>query len=221
MAALQRTESEVEAEFEVVDSTVMDEPLLAAIQGDDLATVESAPLDCLLKPTTAKTYALHEACEHGSMRVVKFLVEQAGCDVNARDAQQWTPLHYAAAFDEGPADDLVNFLLSHGADAALEDEDGDTPLDCCDDACDAQALLLASASDFGDYETWARAVARDATFGAYVQRARPKYVRDALRHELCLLARQAAPQPAASPEAFLLGSHGGHAVFAHLLPYLA
>ena len=127
MAALQRTESEVEAEFEVVDSTVMDEPLLAAIQGDDLATVESAPLDCLLKPTTAKTYALHEACEHGSMRVVKFLVEH-GCDVNARDAQQWTPLHYAAAFDEGPADDLVNFLLSHGADATLEDEDGDTPL---------------------------------------------------------------------------------------------
>ena len=154
------------------------------------------------------------------MRVVKFLVEH-GCDVNARDAQRWTPLHYAAAFDEGPADDLVNFLLSHGADATLEDEDGDTPLDCCDDACDAQALLLASASDFGDYETWARAVARDATFGAYVQQARPKYVRDALRHELCLLARQAAPQPAASPEAFLLGSHGGHAVFAHLLPYLA
>ena len=96
-----------------------------------------------------------------------------------------------------------------------------TPCDCCDDACDAQALLLASASEFGDYETWARAVARDATFGAYVQRARPRYVRDALRHELCLLARQAAPQPAASPEAFLLGSHGGHAVFAHLLPYLA
>ena len=39
MAALQRTESEVEAEFEVVDSTVMDEPLLAAIQGEERCEV--------------------------------------------------------------------------------------------------------------------------------------------------------------------------------------
>ena len=138
MAALQRTESEVEAEFEVVDSTVMDEPLLAAIQGDDLATVESAPLDCLLKPTTAKTYALHEACEHGSMRVVKFLVEH-GCDVNARDAQQWTPLHYAAKVNSA---DCVRILLNGGADASLKTKGGCTAADWARQCSAADALAL-------------------------------------------------------------------------------
>ena len=32
------------------------------------------------------------------MDVVRFLLEEAEHDIDIRDAQQWTPLHYAAAF---------------------------------------------------------------------------------------------------------------------------
>ena len=236
--SLQRTQSEVEdveMDFEAVDTSVMDEPLLAAIHGNDVATVAAAGVAETAKPTTAKTYALHEACEHGSMDVVRYLVEVAGADVNCRDPQDWTPLHYAATFqrdddgDDGAECALVNYLLSHGADVRAEDEDGDTPLAAAiderdDDAGVPVSRLLESVEAFDSYEAWALHHARDAEFGAYVLRTRPKLVRDAERHEFAALfaAAEARPIAAHAPEAFLLGSHGGNAdVFAHVLPFLA
>ena len=234
--SLQRTQSEVEdveMDFEAVDTSVMDEPLLAAIHGNDVATVAAAGVAETAKPTTAKTYALHEACEHGAFDAVKFLVGELAHDVDARDEQHWTPLHYAAAF--GGAPELVHYLLAAGADPSAEDEDGATPLETYldeNESDDPTALLLRSvaehveAAEGRDYETWAQVHARDATYGAYVAASRPKYVRDATRHAYLLLRANAMRQHddaslGASPEAFLLGAHGGHAVVDTVLSFLA
>ena len=224
-----------EADFEPIDSTVMDEDLVLALQEDDIEAVKKADAAELEKPTIAKTWAMHEACENGSMRVVKYLVESCGHDVDVRDFQQWTPLHYAAAFqdedDAGVEGELVHYLLSHGADASAEDEDGDTPLDAHTEEVDADAdeptfvsRILESVVESGDYETWAKAHARAPLYTTYVQSSRPQYVKNALRHEWALLHVQTErstterPRSAAS---FVLGQHGGNAVFHHLLPFLA
>ncbi|KAK7249401.1 protein phosphatase 1 regulatory subunit [Aureococcus anophagefferens] len=222
-----------ETDFQLEDRSVLSEDVVFALQSDDVASLRLVDAAELRKPTTAKTYALHEACEHGAFDAVKFLVGELAHDVDARDEQRWTPLHYAAAF--GGAPELVHYLLAAGADPSAEDEDGATPLETYldeNESDDPTALLLRSvaehveAAEDRDYETWAQAHARDATYGAYVAASRPKYVRDATRHAYLLLRANAMRQHddaslGASPEAFLLGAHGGHAVVDTVLSFLA
>ena len=223
----------------LVDEPVLEDEVLMAVQGDDVELLRGVAPEKLHLPTAAKTYALHEACEHGSLRVVKFLVEELDCDVDVRDDQQWTPLHYAATF-QGAAPALVHYLLAAGADAAAEDDDGATPLaslleetagddDESDDPLVGETVrILESVLETadGDYEAWAVLHARDATFRAYVQASRPAYCRAADRHQFAVLHANAAKHDAqlatgASPEAFLLGAHGGHTVFSQVLSFLA
>jgi len=222
-----------ETDFQLEDRSVLSEDVVFALQSDDVASLRLVGAAELRKPTTAKTYALHEACEHGAFDAVKFLVGDLAHDVDARDEQRWTPLHYAAAF--GGAPELVHYLLAAGADPSAEDEDGATPLETYldeNESDDPTALLLRSvaehveAAEGRDYETWAQAHARDETYGAYVAASRPKYVRDATRHAYLLLRANAMRQHddaslGASPEAFLLGAHGGHAVVDTVLSFLA
>ena len=154
---------------------VMEETVLEMLQTNNVEELRKIDADALALATTAKTYALHEACEHGAFDAVKFLVGELAHDVDARDEQRWTPLHYAAAF--GGAPELVHYLLAAGADPAAEDEDGATPLETYldeNESDDPTALLLRSvaehveAAEGRDYETWAQAHARDETYGAYV-----------------------------------------------------
>ncbi|KAH8049494.1 hypothetical protein JL720_15591 [Aureococcus anophagefferens] len=222
-----------ETDFQLEDRSVLSEDVVFALQSDDVASLRLVDAAELRKPTTAKTYALHEACEHGAFDAVKFLVGELAHDVDARDEQRWTPLHYAAAF--GGAPELVHYLLAAGADPSAEDEDGATPLETYldeNESDDPTALLLQSvaehveAAEGRDYETWAQVHARDATYGAYVAASRPKYVRDATRHAYLLVRANAMRQHddaslGASPEAFLLGAHGGHAVVDTVLSFLA
>ena len=141
---------------------VMEETVLEMLQTNNVEELRKIDADALALATNAKTYALHEACEAGSMDVVRFLLEEAEHDIDIRDAQQWTPLHYAAAF-QGDKPELVHYLLSKGADAAHEDEDGDTALDAHLDESDADTVvagLLTSVEEHDGYEHWARAHAR-------------------------------------------------------------
>ena len=238
MATLTRSESVVstdEADFEPIDSKVMDEETVTAIQEDDIDTIRNVDAAKLALPTIAKSMALHEACEHGSMQVIRYLVEESGHDIDCRDASEWTPLHYAAVFqseDGACGDELVHYLLSHGADASAECEDGCTPLDAHNEEVDADdadeptfvSRLLASVAAASDYEAWAKVNAREQLYTSYIESARPSYVKNALRHEWTLLQLQAerrSTTTAPSAASFVLGQQGGNAVFAHLLPYLA
>jgi ankyrin repeat protein len=60
-------------------------------------------------------------------------------DVNARDASQFTPLHWAASYGRS---DMVELLLSHRADRSAKSWDGKTPLDFARESKDAKTIRL-------------------------------------------------------------------------------
>jgi uncharacterized protein len=57
---------------------------------------------------------------------VKFLVEELGADVNARDHAGYTPLHNAAARGDN---EMINYLVSKGADVKAVARNGQTTVD--------------------------------------------------------------------------------------------
>ena len=65
------------------------------------------------------------ACRNGQKNIVKLLLERGGLDLDRRDAEGNTPLHYVCR--EGYRD-LVVLLLEKGADASLVNNRGETPL---------------------------------------------------------------------------------------------
>ena len=60
------------------------------------------------------------------LAAVRFLVEEAGADVNARDANAYTALHHAASRGD---DELVLYLVEHGADVTALSRRGQTTAD--------------------------------------------------------------------------------------------
>jgi len=61
----------------------------------------------------------------GLSGMAKLLVEEYGADVNAQNNAGGTPLTFAATFGQY---DMVQFLLSHGANPDHTDQDGHTAL---------------------------------------------------------------------------------------------
>jgi ankyrin repeat protein len=57
---------------------------------------------------------------------VKYLIEELGADVNARDHNGYTPLHHAAARGDN---DLIMYLVSKGGDVKLVARNGRTTAD--------------------------------------------------------------------------------------------
>ncbi|MGO8693737.1 MAG: ankyrin repeat domain-containing protein [Rectinemataceae bacterium] len=71
---------------------------------------------------------LFELVKTGSLQDVKAAVDK-GADVNARDpANGWTPLMYAARYNQNP--EVLNVLLKAGAKVDARADDGSTPLMC-------------------------------------------------------------------------------------------
>lgn len=60
----------------------------------------------------------------GSREIAAFLVEEGGAQVNAKNAVERTPLHFAA--QSGRAD-IGTYLIKHGADLNMQDSLGWTP----------------------------------------------------------------------------------------------
>ena len=60
------------------------------------------------------------------LAAVRFLVEEANADVNARDANAYTALHHAASRGD---DELVLYLVEHGADVTALSRRGQTTAD--------------------------------------------------------------------------------------------
>ncbi len=60
------------------------------------------------------------------LAAVRFLVEECGADVNARDANAFTALHHAASRGDS---ELVLYLVEHGADVTVVSRRGQTTAD--------------------------------------------------------------------------------------------
>src|SRR5262249_5807780 len=68
----------------------------------------------------------HRHVPDGWIPAVKFLVEELGADVNARDHNGYTPLHHAAARGDN---ELITYLVSKGADVKAVARSGQTTVD--------------------------------------------------------------------------------------------
>jgi ankyrin repeat protein len=68
----------------------------------------------------------HRHVPGGWLPAVKFLVEELGADVNARDHNGYTPLHHAAARGDN---ELILYLISKGADPTAVARSGQTTAD--------------------------------------------------------------------------------------------
>ena len=68
----------------------------------------------------------HRHAPGGWMPSVKYLVEELGADVNARDNDGYTPLHHAAARGDN---EMIQYLISKGADVTAVARSGQTVAD--------------------------------------------------------------------------------------------
>lgn len=68
----------------------------------------------------------HRHVPDGWVPAVKYLVEELGADVNARDFQGFSPVHHAAARGDT---DLITYLVEQGADVTLLSRRGQTTAD--------------------------------------------------------------------------------------------
>ena len=65
------------------------------------------------------------ACRNGQKGIVQIFLQKGGIDVNKRDAEGNTPLHYACLKSYR---DIVNLLLDSEADATIANNLSETPL---------------------------------------------------------------------------------------------
>ena len=98
-------------------------PLHAAIEEGDLASARIL-LRGGVEPDVVNGALLRAVVHPGAARAVRLLLGH-GADVNARDARDWSALHYAASV--GPLD-VVKLLVARGADANAADPQGITPV---------------------------------------------------------------------------------------------
>jgi len=68
----------------------------------------------------------HEGAPNGWLPAVRYLVEEHGADVNARDVNGYAPLHHAASRGDVAT---IRFLVEHGAEVTLVSRRGQTTAD--------------------------------------------------------------------------------------------
>lgn len=68
----------------------------------------------------------HRHAEHGWLPSVKFLVEEVGMDVNARDHNGYTAMHHAAARGDN---EMIMYLVEHGGDVTVISRRGQSTAD--------------------------------------------------------------------------------------------
>jgi hypothetical protein len=113
--------------------------LLERMEANGLVDVAEASQP---KPPTAKTpdESLWEAAMFGEIEPAKQAIAD-GADVNAKNENGWTPLHFAvvAALDSGD-NKVIELLIANGADVNAKDDRGLTPLDLVKRLSEAAAI---------------------------------------------------------------------------------
>jgi ankyrin repeat protein len=68
----------------------------------------------------------HRHVPDGWLPAIRYLVEELGADVNARDLNGYAPVHHAAARGDN---ELIRYLVAHGADVTAVSRSGQTTAD--------------------------------------------------------------------------------------------
>lgn len=89
-----------------------------------LLHISGADLD--LKSSVNEMKALHLCAQNGRFDVCRYLIESGNCDVNSKDSNGWTPLHYAS-FHGCPL--TVRLLLDLNCSKDIKDIKGRTSLE--------------------------------------------------------------------------------------------
>jgi ankyrin repeat protein len=110
-----------------------DAPVAAGTDQSGLAPVPTGgpgtwPIDAASGSEYGEGFAgnAHRHAPDAWLAAVKYLVEELGADVNARDANGYTPLHNAAARGDN---ELIKYLVSKGADVKAVSRRGQTTAD--------------------------------------------------------------------------------------------
>jgi len=93
------------------------------VGGPGMLPIHAATGAGYLQNYAGNGHRIHPA---GWMRAVRFLVEELGADVNARDNEGNTPVHYAASRGDN---EMILYLVSKGADAKAVNRAGQTTVD--------------------------------------------------------------------------------------------
>ena len=82
-------------------------------------------VDVNTRTKKGKKAAIHSACEHGYIEILNMLLNCEKIDINIQNQEGWTPLHYAAEYDQR---EVVKILLDKGADYNIRNIGNETPL---------------------------------------------------------------------------------------------
>lgn len=117
--------------------TIPDSQLSLKIDSFTTNFLQAGSLTLIPVPTCN---AIHILCKSSEEDKEAMLVEllHAGLDINERgDEDQFTPLHIAVTRSDIPT---LRLLLKHGADPAITDADGKTPVELARDYCNKPTL---------------------------------------------------------------------------------
>ncbi|XP_055371196.1 acyl-CoA-binding domain-containing protein 6-like [Condylostylus longicornis] len=81
---------------------------------------------------------IHWAADRNSLDILEYIIEHCSANINLRDTEQQTALHYASSCGHNKC---VEFLLKHGANKELSDDAGQTSLDVAFDES-VKSLIL-------------------------------------------------------------------------------
>lgn len=102
---------------------------------------------------------LMKMAERGDEDYVEYLL-QSGADMDCKDSQGWTPLHWACSTGRV---EVVQILLDHGAEPNARDNDGGTPLHlACDQGWTGTALIvkafISAGAEVDVRDNWGRGI---------------------------------------------------------------
>jgi ankyrin repeat protein len=88
--------------------------------------IEEKQFDPLQKERQVGANVLHYSARYGQLVVLRYFIEERGCNPASQDNRAWTPLHYAAV---GKHLDIVHYLVAEQQmDPLCCADDGTTPL---------------------------------------------------------------------------------------------